>query len=100
MSVHLVSHPLVQAKLSELRSVDTSSHRFRALVKELSTLLGIEASRELPLKDVPGVRTLVCSVVDCLVCKQRGQLSRRCLPPHGLLSRLLCWGEDALRPDY
>ncbi|GAA5964711.1 hypothetical protein JCM8115_005702 [Rhodotorula mucilaginosa] len=57
MSVNLVSHPLVQAKLSELRSVETSSHRFRALVKELSTLLGIEASRDLPLKDVPGLKS-------------------------------------------
>jgi hypothetical protein len=81
MSVNLVSHPLVQAKLSELRSVETSSHRFRALVKELSTLLGIEASRDLPLKDVPGVRTLTHSVVDYLVCHERGQLSRRCLSP-------------------
>lgn len=55
MSVNLVSHPLVQAKLSELRTADTSSHRCRALVKELALLLGIEASRDLALKDVPGV---------------------------------------------
>ena len=55
MSVNVLSHPIVQAKLAELRDARTSSHRFRALVKELSTVLGIEASRELPVKDVPGV---------------------------------------------
>ncbi|TNY20559.1 Armadillo/beta-catenin/plakoglobin [Rhodotorula diobovata] len=55
MSVNVLSHPVVQAKLSELRDARTSSHRFRALVKELSTVLGIEASRNLPVKDVPGV---------------------------------------------
>ncbi|BGP57342.1 hypothetical protein JCM8202v2_004983 [Rhodotorula sphaerocarpa] len=57
MSVNLVSHPLVQAKLSELRTADTSSHRCRALVKELALLLGIEASRDLALKDVPGLKS-------------------------------------------
>lgn len=82
MSVNLVSHPLVQAKLSELRSVETSSHRFRALVKELSTLLGIEASRELPLKDVPGVRTPTRLVMDCLACRDRGQPSNLLPLPH------------------
>ncbi|GAA5822085.1 hypothetical protein JCM3770_007012 [Rhodotorula araucariae] len=57
MSVNVVSHPLVQAKLSELRDRRTSSHRFRALVKELSTVLGIEASRNLAIKDVPGLQS-------------------------------------------
>lgn len=56
MSIHVVSHPLVQAKLSELRDKRTSSHRFRALVKELTTILGIEATRDVQLQDVPGVR--------------------------------------------
>ncbi|GAA5909966.1 hypothetical protein JCM5296_002547 [Sporobolomyces johnsonii] len=57
MSINVVSHPLIQAKLSELRDASTPSHRFRALVKELSTILGIEASRGLALKDVPGLQS-------------------------------------------
>ncbi|GAA5842255.1 hypothetical protein JCM8208_005071 [Rhodotorula glutinis] len=61
MSVNVLSHPIVQAKLSELRDARTSSHRFRALVKELSTVLGIEASRELPVKDVPGLKSPIAS---------------------------------------
>ncbi|GAA6006568.1 uncharacterized protein JCM10292_005991 [Rhodotorula paludigena] len=57
MSIHVVSHPLVQAKLSELRDKRTSSHRFRALVKELTTILGIEATRDVQLQDVPGLES-------------------------------------------
>lgn len=55
MSVNLVSHPLVATKLSELRDQRTSSSRFRGLVKEISSLLAIEASRDLQLRDVPDV---------------------------------------------
>ncbi|GAA5992090.1 hypothetical protein JCM11641_002536 [Rhodosporidiobolus odoratus] len=52
MSLSVSSHPLVQAKLSELRNKNTPAYRFRALVSELSTLLGVEASRDIALKDV------------------------------------------------
>lgn len=58
MSVNLLSHPLVATKLSELRDKRTPSSRFRGLVKEISTLLAIEASRDLELKDVPNVSSL------------------------------------------
>ena len=50
--VTVVDHPLVQHKLSILRSKDTSSMQFRQLVKELSLFEGYEATRDLPLKDV------------------------------------------------
>ncbi|BGP18715.1 hypothetical protein JCM10213_009193 [Rhodosporidiobolus nylandii] len=52
MPISVVSHPLVQAKLTELRNKSTPAYRFRSLMKELSTILGIEASREIGLKDV------------------------------------------------
>ncbi|GAA5920379.1 hypothetical protein JCM21900_003327 [Sporobolomyces salmonicolor] len=61
MSINVVSHPLIQAKLSELRDARTPSHRFRSLVKELSTILGIEASRGLALKDVPGLQSPIAT---------------------------------------
>ncbi|GAA5940728.1 uracil phosphoribosyltransferase [Sporobolomyces koalae] len=59
MSVNYVSHPLVATKLSELRDQRTPSSRFRGLVKEISTLLAIEASRDLQLKDVPNLQSPV-----------------------------------------
>ncbi|GAA5894115.1 hypothetical protein JCM6882_007987 [Rhodosporidiobolus microsporus] len=57
MSINLVSHPLVQVKLSQLRDRTTPAHRFRQLMKELSVLLGVEASKGLQLKDVQGLQS-------------------------------------------
>lgn len=48
----LVEHPLVQHKLTVLRSVETSTKKFRESLEELSILLGYEATRDLPLEEV------------------------------------------------
>lgn len=48
----VVSHPLVQHKLSYLRSVETSTDSFRRLAKELSQLLVYEATRDLPTEKI------------------------------------------------
>ncbi len=45
-------HPLIQHKVSILRSVDTSSNQFRALVEEITMLMCYEAMRDLPLEEV------------------------------------------------
>lgn len=50
--VTVVDHPLVQHKLSILRNGDTSSKKFRDLIKEISIFEGYEATRDLPLTDV------------------------------------------------
>lgn len=47
--VMILSHPLVEHWLSELRSVDTGPARFRELVRQLSAALFLEAARDLPL---------------------------------------------------
>ena len=44
-------HPLVQHKLSLLRSVDTEPKKFRELVRELALLLAYEATVDLDLED-------------------------------------------------
>jgi uracil phosphoribosyltransferase len=51
MTEHLtvVSHPLVQHKLTLMREVDTSTKSFRALLREISLLLAYEITRELPM---------------------------------------------------
>jgi uracil phosphoribosyltransferase len=43
-------HPLVRHKIAELRDVETRPERFRGLVRELSLLLGYEATRDLQLE--------------------------------------------------
>jgi len=55
MSINELSHPLLSTKLSELRDKRTPSHRFRSLIKDITGIVAIEASRDLELKDVPNV---------------------------------------------
>lgn len=50
--VTVVDHPMVQHKLSILRSKDTSSKDFRDLIREIAILEGYEATRNFPLTDV------------------------------------------------
>jgi uracil phosphoribosyltransferase len=50
--VHLVSHPLVQHKLSLMREVDRSTKGFRELLNEIGMLLCYEVTRDLPLEMV------------------------------------------------
>src|SRR5690348_13183991 len=51
-SVTIVDHPLVQHKLSIMRDRDTSTSKFRILMREISLLLAYEATRELSLETV------------------------------------------------
>ncbi|HWU86668.1 MAG TPA: uracil phosphoribosyltransferase [Kofleriaceae bacterium] len=52
-NVHVIDHPLVQHKLSLMRSKDTSTSTFRSLLREISTLLAYEVCRDLPTTLVP-----------------------------------------------
>src|SRR3954453_20324961 len=46
-----VDHPLVTHKLSLMRRHDTSTSKFRTLLREVSLLLGYEATRDLALEE-------------------------------------------------
>lgn len=48
--VHVIDHPLVQHKLTLMRRVETSTAKFRALLREISMLLAYEVTRDLPIK--------------------------------------------------
>jgi len=50
--VTIVSHPLVQHKLTLLREKDASTKAFRELLQEIGMLLCYEVTRDLPLGDV------------------------------------------------
>ncbi|MFN3647566.1 MAG: uracil phosphoribosyltransferase [Gemmobacter sp.] len=45
----VVTHPLVQHKLSIMRDKETSTKTFRQLLREISLLLAYEVTRELPM---------------------------------------------------
>jgi uracil phosphoribosyltransferase len=47
-TVHLVTHPLVQHKLTLMRQKDRSTSSFRRLLGELSMLMAYEVTREMP----------------------------------------------------
>ena len=63
--VTVVDHPMVQHKLSILRSVDTSTKQFRELVRELALFEGYEATRDFPLEDVE-----VTTPLETATCRQ------------------------------
>ena len=48
----VISHPLIQHKLSILRREDTSTKDFRELVNEIAMLMGYDVSSDLPLEEV------------------------------------------------
>ncbi|WP_029085918.1 uracil phosphoribosyltransferase [Brevundimonas aveniformis] len=50
--VTVIDHPLVQHKLSLMRNKDTSTAQFRRLLREISTLLCYEVTRDLPLETI------------------------------------------------
>lgn len=47
--VHVITHPLVQHKLTIMRKKETSTSKFRALLEEISMLMGFEITRDLPM---------------------------------------------------
>jgi uracil phosphoribosyltransferase len=47
--VHVVTHPLVQHKLTLMRRKETSTQQFRQLLEEIAMLLAYEVTRDFPL---------------------------------------------------
>ena len=47
--IYTVDHPLIQHKLTLMRRKDQSTAVFRQLLREISTLLAYEVTRDLPL---------------------------------------------------
>lgn len=48
--ITVISHPLVQHKLTLIRQTQTSTTKFRQLLKEIGMLLAYEVTRDLPIK--------------------------------------------------
>ncbi|MDZ4876415.1 MAG: Uracil phosphoribosyltransferase [Chroococcidiopsis cubana SAG 39.79] len=44
--VHAIDHPLIQHKLTLMRKAETSTAKFRTLLKEISLLLAYEVTRD------------------------------------------------------
>lgn len=55
----VMSHPLIQHKITILRDKNTGSKQFRELIEEIAILIAYEATRDLPLCDKE-VETPIC----------------------------------------
>ena len=51
-NLHIISHPLVQHKISLRRDKNTGTKEFRELVSEIAMFICYEATRDLPLKEI------------------------------------------------
>ena len=47
-NLNVISHPLIQHKLTYMRSEDTTTDNFRRLLREISQMLAYEVTRDLP----------------------------------------------------
>lgn len=52
MQVTVVDHPLIKAKITKMRSEDTSSRDFRECLDEIAMLMTYEVARNLPLEQI------------------------------------------------
>ncbi len=50
--VFTFDHPLIQHKLTLLRSIETGPKEFRELADEISTLMAYEVTRDMPIREV------------------------------------------------
>ncbi|HUX79620.1 MAG TPA: uracil phosphoribosyltransferase [Alphaproteobacteria bacterium] len=48
-NLHIINHPLIQHKLTQMRKVNTPKHAFRQLLREIALLMGYEITRDFPL---------------------------------------------------
>lgn len=48
-NLHIMNHPLIQHKLTQMRKVSTPKHEFRQLLREIALLMGYEITRDFPL---------------------------------------------------
>jgi uracil phosphoribosyltransferase len=61
-NVFVIDHPLVQHKLTLMRSKDTSTSKFRSLLQEISMLLAYEVCRDFPTTQV-AIETPITSMM-------------------------------------
>ncbi|HSD40003.1 MAG TPA: uracil phosphoribosyltransferase [Rhodocyclaceae bacterium] len=51
-NVTVIDHPLLQHKLSYIRSADTTTDNFRRLVREVASMIAYEITRDLPTEKI------------------------------------------------
>ena len=86
--VHVVNHPLVQHKLTLMRRKDTSTVKFRNLMREISQLIGYEVTRTMVLTDEI-IETPLATMNAKVLAKKRTALVSILRAGNGLLDGIL-----------
>ena len=60
-SLTVINHPLIQHKLTYMRSEETTTDNFRRLLREISQMLAYEVTRDLPTELIP-ITTPIASI--------------------------------------
>lgn len=66
-TVHHITHPLVQHKLTLMRNKEASTNSFRRLLNELAALMAYEVTRDMPMQEVTietPLETMTSKVID------------------------------------
>lgn len=66
-NITILNHPLITHKISILRNESTGTNEFRRLVDEIAMLMGYEALKDLPLKNVEvktPIQTCITPMID------------------------------------
>ena len=71
--VYVFDHPLIQHKVSMMRDVNTPVKEFRDLAREVSMLMGFEATRDLPLQEAMNP-SLALNNLRLAVCRLMGKI--------------------------
>lgn len=72
MNVNVMTHPLIQHKVTLIRKVETGSKDFRELLEEITLLMGYEITRDLPLEEVEVETPLVKTIGKQIAGKKLG----------------------------
>ncbi|MBN2794344.1 MAG: uracil phosphoribosyltransferase [Clostridia bacterium] len=65
-----MNHPLIQHKITILRSKDTGTKEFREVVTEIAMLMAYEVTRDFPLEDVE-VETPICKTKSKMIAGKK-----------------------------
>lgn len=84
----VVDHPLVQHKLTLMRCKDTSTMKFRNLMREISMLIGYEVSRSMSLK-IQTIQTPLSEMDAPVLAKKKMALISILRAGNGILDGIL-----------
>ncbi|KAH8926972.1 PRTase-like protein [Atractiella rhizophila] len=70
--LHILTHPILQEKMTLIRSAGTRAPEFRQLVKDVAQIIGYEAAREMEVEQLPDCQSPVAKFTGARVASRIG----------------------------